>query len=93
MDAAPDDRANGDTPSRDPGVADALARAMQAMRSADNLFAKLIALRDGAADIDRLGDDGSGALDRSVRLQRSVLSDIPFRHSNAIVRLDDFDAW
>jgi hypothetical protein len=36
---------------------------MQAMRGADTDHGKLLAVRDGAEALDRLGDDGSGALD------------------------------
>jgi uncharacterized protein DUF3631 len=59
MEVEADDRANGHASSRDPTVADALARAMQAMRGAETDQGILIRLCDGAAELHPLGDAGA----------------------------------
>jgi hypothetical protein len=61
--SGPDDRGRNGQVLRDPDVSTALARAMEAMRRAETDHGKLLAVRDGAEALDRLGDDGSGALD------------------------------
>jgi Protein of unknown function (DUF3631) len=53
MDAGPDDRwHDGAVRLRDPAVADALARAMQAMKGAETEYGKFLAVTDGAAALD-----------------------------------------
>jgi hypothetical protein len=61
--SGPDDRGRNGQVLRDSDVSRALAEAMEAMRRAETDHGKLLAVRDGAEALDRLGDDGSGALD------------------------------
>jgi hypothetical protein len=48
---------------RAPEVSRALAAALKALNAADTDYGKLLAIRDGMEALDRIGDDGSGAID------------------------------
>jgi putative DNA primase/helicase len=61
--SGPDGRGRAGRVLRDPDVSRALVEAMEAMRQAETDHGKLLAVRNGAEALDRLGDDGSGALD------------------------------
>jgi Protein of unknown function (DUF3631) len=73
MDAGPDDRANGEVPSRDPDdVSRALAVALETLGKVDNPFAKLLAIRDGAEVLQGFGDAGSKATEQLAVVARDV---------------------
>jgi hypothetical protein len=57
-----DERQNNVPVYRSASVAHALAGAKKAVLSADSAYARFLAIRDGRADIERVGDDGSDAI-------------------------------
>jgi hypothetical protein len=57
---------------RSADVARALTGAKLAIRAADSDYGKILAIRDGKADLERLGDDGSGATDELSNFAISV---------------------